>query len=199
MINTLEKITIGQKIALAREEKEWSQKELSSKLQIDHATISRWENDKQKPTRIKLRKLAQVLDKSLDYFLEDSTIEDNISENDLKFENANLKIITGFRDNDFTYESSINGFIFEAVPIVSLYEEVDGLTRQEIESQFFVWIEKKDKYIVRKCNEINEGRFFLIYDDYELKIVDMKTDANKKQSSNFKPVGKLLKLIRDLE
>lgn len=187
------KITLGDKIALLMEKENLNQQNLADKLDVNRSTISLWLNNKKKPSRTKRIQLAKLFNKPFDYF-----DEDNLKSNS-KSDNVNLKIIIGFRNNSFTYESDDDGFVYQPVPILELNGEVAGLSMQEIESQFFVWIEKKDKYVVRKCNEIGDGRFFLIYDDYELKIVDMKTDANKKQSSSFRVVGKLLKLIRDLE
>jgi len=63
---------LGQKIALARKQKNLKQDELADIMNVSRSTISLWESNKRKPTHSNLVYLAQNLDKPLGYFLEDS-------------------------------------------------------------------------------------------------------------------------------
>lgn len=60
---------IGRKINSARKEKGWSVRELARRYDISHATISRWESGKQQVDIRDLERIANILEKPLQWFL----------------------------------------------------------------------------------------------------------------------------------
>jgi len=63
--------TLGQRLRKAREIKGLEVKEVAITAEIDPHTLSGWENDKRKPTQPeKLKKVADVLDVSMEYILD---------------------------------------------------------------------------------------------------------------------------------
>lgn len=59
-------MTLGEQIKQAREEKNYSQEELASKLDVSRQAISKWENDTSVPKGINREMLNQVLETSLE-------------------------------------------------------------------------------------------------------------------------------------
>lgn len=59
-------MTLGEQIKQAREEKNYSQEELASKLDVSRQAISKWENDTSVPKGINREMLNQVLEMSLE-------------------------------------------------------------------------------------------------------------------------------------
>jgi len=60
-------MTLGQRIKLKRNEKKLTQKELATKLGIDHTTVSKWESDIYEPDTSTLNKLADIFDVQVDW------------------------------------------------------------------------------------------------------------------------------------
>lgn len=65
------KMSIGEKIRLARREKNWSQKKLAKKVNVSLQTINNWENKHFKTNTDALQKIAQATNKPISYFMED--------------------------------------------------------------------------------------------------------------------------------
>ncbi|WP_181991443.1 helix-turn-helix domain-containing protein [Bifidobacterium pseudolongum] len=65
--------TLGGKIKAARLEAGLTQDEMAGKLFVSRQAITKWENDKGVPDIGNLRRLAQLLDVSVDYLLNDGT------------------------------------------------------------------------------------------------------------------------------
>lgn len=64
-------MSLGKKIKLLRQEKNWSQDELAFHAQIDGRQISRYENDKVTPSVEVVVKLAKAFEVSVDHLLFD--------------------------------------------------------------------------------------------------------------------------------
>ena len=64
-------MSLGKKIKLLRQEKNWSQDELAFHAQIDGRQISRYENDKVTPSVEVVVKLAKAFEVSVDHLLLD--------------------------------------------------------------------------------------------------------------------------------
>lgn len=62
-------MSLGAKLRELRREKNWSQGQLGIKIGIHEKHISRYENDKSKPSTAILRKIADVFGVSVDYLL----------------------------------------------------------------------------------------------------------------------------------
>lgn len=75
--------TTGQKILMLREEKNYKQSDLAQIVGITEASLSRYENDKRMPTGEILKKLAQALDTSIDFLLNNSSINNSLTEKEI--------------------------------------------------------------------------------------------------------------------
>ena len=65
-------MSIGNKIADARKEKNLTQEQLADMMSVTRQSISRWESDLSYPEMEKIVLLAEVLDVSCDFLLNDS-------------------------------------------------------------------------------------------------------------------------------
>lgn len=61
-------MTFGQRLRTARKEKKLTQKELASKINAAHNSISNWENDQNMPDPDTIQNLCWVLDVQPNYF-----------------------------------------------------------------------------------------------------------------------------------
>lgn len=62
-------MSLGLRIKELRKELKLTQKDMASKLEIDHTTISKWEADVYEPDTTTLSKLADLFDVDTDYLL----------------------------------------------------------------------------------------------------------------------------------
>jgi len=67
----MEKLTLGDKIRLARVEKRLTQQQLADLLGTKQKSISRYETNQVEPSISALQRIAQVLEKPISFFLED--------------------------------------------------------------------------------------------------------------------------------
>lgn len=73
---------IGEKIAKARKNENYTQDQLAELLEVSRQTISKWESDLAFPETSKIAKLADILKVSCDYLLKEnevSTVEATMS------------------------------------------------------------------------------------------------------------------------
>lgn len=68
-------MTLGEKLARARKEKNITQEQLADKLGVSRQSISKWEADIAYPETDKLIRMSELFDCSLDYLLKDSISE----------------------------------------------------------------------------------------------------------------------------
>ncbi|RKD31318.1 helix-turn-helix domain-containing protein [Lacrimispora algidixylanolytica] len=79
-------MTFGKKLKNARKEANFSQEQLAEKLSVSRSAIAKWETDKGMPDVQNLKVIAQLLDVSVDYLLDE---DEKISFNEIK-ESINL-------------------------------------------------------------------------------------------------------------
>lgn len=60
-------MSIGERIALLRKEKNISQNQLAKAMSVSRQAVSKWENDQTAPDSIKMIKLAEFLDSDVEY------------------------------------------------------------------------------------------------------------------------------------
>lgn len=60
-------MSIGERIAALRKERNLSQGQLADALEVSRQAVSKWESDQSSPDTIKLIKLAEVLDTEVEY------------------------------------------------------------------------------------------------------------------------------------
>ena len=68
-------MTLGEKLAKARKEKNITQEQLADYLGISRQSISKWESDVAYPETDKLIRMSELFDCSLDYLLKENIIE----------------------------------------------------------------------------------------------------------------------------
>ena len=66
-------MTFGEKLRKARLGAGYTQEELASKLMVSRAAIAKWESDRGMPDVANLKALAETLDVSVDYLLDDGS------------------------------------------------------------------------------------------------------------------------------
>ena len=64
-------MNLGLKIIKARKEKGLSQRKLAEKIGVTFQTVSKWELNKSLPDIEKVKKLSEILEKDIYYFVED--------------------------------------------------------------------------------------------------------------------------------
>ena len=74
-------MTFGEKLKLARKEAGLSQEQLAEKMSVSRSAIAKWESDKGMPDVNNLKVLAQLLNVSIDYLLDD---EEKLSFNEIQ-------------------------------------------------------------------------------------------------------------------
>ena len=75
---------IGEKIAEKRKEKGWTQRELAEKLCVSDKNVSKWECGRSVPDIFYLKRLADLFEVNVDYFLDREETDENIDENRIK-------------------------------------------------------------------------------------------------------------------
>lgn len=79
-------MTFGEKLKNARKEASLSQEQLAEKMSVSRSAIAKWETDKGMPDVNNLKAIAQLLNVSVDYLLDDG---EKLSFNEIK-ESINL-------------------------------------------------------------------------------------------------------------
>ena len=74
-------MTFGEKLKEARKKSGLSQEQLAEKLSVSRSAVAKWETDKGMPDVNNLRTMAQLLDTSVDYLLDE---DEKISFNEVK-------------------------------------------------------------------------------------------------------------------
>lgn len=90
---------IGNKISNKRKELKMTQNELADHLFVTHQAVSKWENGKSIPTIDLLYALTKVLHISIDYLLDDSDIQEDDYQTQLK-QYPRQSVIKKFLDQD---------------------------------------------------------------------------------------------------
>jgi transcriptional regulator with XRE-family HTH domain len=68
-------MSLGNKLASARRAKNLTQEQLAEKLDVTRQAVSRWESDAAYPETDKIVRMAQILEVSCDYLLQDGVDE----------------------------------------------------------------------------------------------------------------------------
>jgi DNA-binding XRE family transcriptional regulator len=181
------------KIKEVRLELGLNKKDFAIKLGVTKSSITFWENGSYTPTIENIKKIAKLCNKEIVYFTE------NIKNKDKEKYYIKLKYLSDFRNNRFIYEYEDSGYLYETLAPQQLTEGKLDLDSKEVENKYFIWVNRGNKYIVKRCSEYEGGAMYLVYQDYELKAMDLSDRKENGQSSNFRIVGKLLKLIRELD
>ena len=68
-------MSLGNKLAEARRARNLTQEQLAEKLEVTRQAVSRWESDAAYPETDKIMRMAQILEVSCDYLLQDGVDE----------------------------------------------------------------------------------------------------------------------------
>ena len=68
-------MSLGNKLAEARRARNLTQEQLAEKLEVTRQAVSRWESDAAYPETDKIVRMAQILEVSCDYLLQDGVDE----------------------------------------------------------------------------------------------------------------------------
>lgn len=68
--------TIGEKIAIARKNKNMTQTDIAGKIKITPQMVSKWERDESLPDIITLKRLSEILEVSVSYFYDEADEDD---------------------------------------------------------------------------------------------------------------------------
>ena len=66
-------MVLGEKIALLRKQKGWSQEDLAERLDISRQSVSKWESGTSVPDLDKIIKVSELFQVSTDFLLKDET------------------------------------------------------------------------------------------------------------------------------
>lgn len=101
-MDEIEKYDFGLRLKRLRERKDLSQAELARKLNVSKASINRYENNIQSPTLANAKRLAEILDTTLDYLAGIDTTQvikvDNCSEKQIAWITYTIKEILNPND-----------------------------------------------------------------------------------------------------
>lgn len=76
-------MTLGEKIAKLRKQKDWTQDQFAAKLGVHGRHISRWETDRIKPPMKRLRQIADLFNTSVEAMVRDDELEPVIEDREL--------------------------------------------------------------------------------------------------------------------
>lgn len=169
-------MTIGEKIKNARTENGLTQEELANKMMVSRQAITKWESDKGIPDVSNLKLLAQLLNISVDYLLDDGgKIDINVIRETIdlskygkavikkkltdklmleKYPDAEIRTLLAAKKKD-KVDKGFDLFIFLFTPFVGFSDLLNSLKLlgteyylvNEDNRQFFVAVNYKEGYI----------------------------------------------------
>ncbi len=178
----IEADSLGERIAMMREDMGLSRKELAKKLRIDVSTISYWENDRKVPSPKNMEKLALVLDTSISHLLAGMPREELMQ---IRIEN----------DHDLTYRQLLGAKIK-----VLRYER--GLTQTQLAKNSGVSLTFMNN--LEQGKNIAEGnshidRIKKIAEAFEESFEELEERVNKGLPITVRRYGREALLLRELE
>lgn len=112
-------MTLGEKLKESRKRAGLSQEQLAKKLSVSRSAVAKWENDNGMPDIENLKAIAQLLDVSIDYLLDDgSTLEFEVMH-----EPIDIKLFEKSGKRKSRYDTAILSKYPDAESIVPLWRE----------------------------------------------------------------------------
>ncbi len=127
-------MTLGEKIREARKQVGFSQEELSVKLGVSRQAVSKWESDKGIPDILNLKSIAQLLNVSVDYLLDDGSSINKV----MMKESIDLSLVAKhkyFKKEDVLVMEKFA----EADSIINLYRERALKKNEKIADNLIGW------------------------------------------------------------
>lgn len=114
-------MTLGEKLAKGRKEKNITQEQLADYLGVSRQSISKWESDIAYPETDKLVRISELFDCSLDYLLKENITEkeDNIEKRNIQETDATSFVFSRSYTFNFNYEYK-SKITFYGVPLVHI-------------------------------------------------------------------------------
>lgn len=97
-------ITLGERLRLLREKKDWTQKQAANIFGITNGALSNYERNKRTPDVHTLKKFAEVYNTSIDYLLGNTNINPNSPRIDENYNYTGIENIIGFDCLRLLYE-----------------------------------------------------------------------------------------------
>lgn len=195
-------MTFGEKLQESRKRAGLSQEQLAEKLSVSRSAVAKWENDNGMPDIDNFKAIAQLLDVSIDYLLDDGgTLEfevmrEPIDINSFEKSKRNFRhdtvVVSKFPDADSIiplwrekklskWETAYEWIIGPAFGIFDVMDQIH-------DNSYYYLVEQKDQqYLVNVSNEfvttsklarrINEKKF--IIGKYKFKRLDPQDLAKK--------------------
>lgn len=110
-------MTLGEKLAKARKEKNITQEQLADKLGVSRQSISKWESDITYPETDKLIHISKLFDCSLDYLLKENVDEKSNKIEDDRKNNVTSIVFSLSKFSNYEYKSQRT---FHGVPLIHI-------------------------------------------------------------------------------
>lgn len=188
-------MTFGEKLRQARKEANFSQEELAEKMSVSRSAIAKWETDKGMPDINNLKMMAQIMNISIDYLLDDGTA--------LNLQNTREPIeLTAYTDKKITVlnkKQITDKVIREKYPDAEIYTLMgeEKLTKGEKFVDTMIWLFSpminavkfskelnnldKEFYLVNK----NDKQYFVVVTDEFIESYEMSRKMSEKKGSKF--------------
>jgi len=148
-------MTFGEKLQDARKRTGLSQEQLAEKLSVSRSAVAKWENDKGMPDIDNLKAIAQLLDVSIDYLLDDgSTLEFEVMR-----EPIDINSFEKSKKRKFRHDTVVLSKFPDADSIIPLWRE-KKLSKWELA---FEWILSPTFGVFDFIDQVdNYGYFYLV-------------------------------------
>lgn len=188
-------MTFGEKLRQARKEANFSQEELAEKMSVSRSAIAKWETDKGMPDINNLKMMAQIMNISIDYLLDDGTA--------LNLQNTREPIeLTAYTDKKITVlnkKQITDKVIRKKYPDAEIYTLLgeEKLTKGEKFVDTMIWLFSpminavkfskelnnldKEFYLVNK----NDKQYFVVVTDEFIESYEMSRKMSEKKGSKF--------------
>lgn len=116
-------MSLGRKIAYARKEKNLTQEQLADLMSVTRQSISRWESDQSYPEMDKIIYLAEILEVSCDYLLNDNCDK---TEGKKESNGAITRLIYGLKGKKIRLSFYNDAIDYDLINVTCVIADFDG-------------------------------------------------------------------------
>lgn len=174
-------MTFGEKLKRSRNEAGLSQEKLAEMITVSRSAVAKWETDKGMPDINNLKLIAQVLNESIDYLLDDGTKMDlsvirkqiilsdytdkkvtiwnkkKFKDKIIRKEYPDAQICTLMAEEQLTKgEKAVDTAIFFLTPLMDMVKLAKGLNN--LDNEFYLVNDTEKQYLVVVTEEYMESR-----------------------------------------
>lgn len=200
-------MTFGEKLKEARKGAGYSQEELANKLGVSRSAIAKWETDKGMPDITNIKAIAQLLNVSIDYLLDDgSKLDFTTTRKPIDLSAYTDDKITTFNKNLIKDKIILEEFLDAEVCYLQAEEKMTKGER--IIDELILWFTDflGTTQIEKAINNINnvfylvnkdDKQYFVMINDEYMEIKELVDKITKKKfeigNYKFKNMGAILK------